>query len=199
MTEKESFADLIRLVRSGDEQAARRLVEDFEPEIRRAVRVRLTEPELRRIIDSADICQSVLGSFFVRAGLGQYDLQGPQDLLRLFISMARNKLADVARRETAQRRDRRRQRPLDDLDREIPDPGLSPSARLASKETLDALRERLSDEERRIAAWRAAGRQWADIAGEIGGTPEGLRKRLKRAIDRVAAELGLEDEICDGD
>ena len=38
------FADLLRRVRAGDAQAAARLVKQFEPEIRRYVRVRLTDP-----------------------------------------------------------------------------------------------------------------------------------------------------------
>ena len=39
-----------------------------------------------------DICQSVLGSFFVRAATGQYKLETPEHLLKLLTTMARNKL-----------------------------------------------------------------------------------------------------------
>ncbi len=69
-----SFAEFIRRVRAGDERAAMDLVERYEPSIRRAVRVRLRDPRLRRLIESVDMCQSVFGSFFVRTALGQYDL-----------------------------------------------------------------------------------------------------------------------------
>ena len=51
-----------------------------------------------------DICQSVMGSFFYRAALGQYELEKPDDLVRLLVTMARNKLADQARRQTTDRR-----------------------------------------------------------------------------------------------
>jgi len=44
-----------------------------------------------------DICQSVLASFFVRAALGQYELETPGHLLKLLVSMSRKKLIDHAR------------------------------------------------------------------------------------------------------
>jgi hypothetical protein len=37
--------------------------------------------------------------------------------------------------------------------------------------------------------------EWAAIASQVGGNPEALRKRLTRAIDRVAVELDLKDGI----
>ena len=72
-----SFAEFIRRIRAGDEQAAMDLVVRYEPAIRRAVRVRLRDPRLRRLVESVDICQSVFASFFVRTSLGQYDLDSP--------------------------------------------------------------------------------------------------------------------------
>src|SRR5262245_65121852 len=103
MSEDESFRDLIRRVRAGDEQAATELVRQYEPEIRREVRLRLTDPGLRRVIDLVDICQSVLGNFFARAALGQFDLGEPRQLLALLVKMARNRLTDWARRQNAER------------------------------------------------------------------------------------------------
>ena len=51
------FAELMARTRSGDQDAAQQLVREYEPEIRRAARLRLTDPKLRRIVDSIDICQ----------------------------------------------------------------------------------------------------------------------------------------------
>ena len=78
-----SFMNFLDRVRAGDQRAAEELVRMYEPEIRREVRLRMRDPRLRRDFDSVDICQSVLGSFFVRASLGQYDLQKPEDLIKL--------------------------------------------------------------------------------------------------------------------
>ena len=51
MSLDESFRDLICRVRAGDEQAAYELVRRYEPAIRVAVRVRLSDPGLRRVLD----------------------------------------------------------------------------------------------------------------------------------------------------
>jgi hypothetical protein len=45
-----------------------------------------------------------------------------------------------------------------------------------------------------LADRRALGRSWADIAAEVGGKPDALRLRLSRAADRVAHDLGLDED-----
>src|SRR5271167_2878611 len=107
MAEELSFVDLVRLVRAGDEAASTELVRRYEPAIRIAVHGRLTDPGLRRLLDSMDICQSVLGNFFVRAAAGQFDLEQPDQLLKLLVVMARNKLRDQVSYLHAARRDQR--------------------------------------------------------------------------------------------
>ena len=87
MSEDTAFVDLIRRVRVGDEQASAELVLRYEPAIRIAVRVRLNDPRLRRLFDSMDICQSVLGGFFV-ARPGAIRLDTPDQLLKLLVTMA---------------------------------------------------------------------------------------------------------------
>jgi RNA polymerase sigma-70 factor (ECF subfamily) len=191
--EDNTFTDFIRRVRAGDERAAAELVQRFEPVVRREVRFRLRDARLQRLFDSMDICQSVLASFFVRAASGQYELDDPGHLLRLLVSMARNKLAFEARKQHAQRRDNRRAagRPADEL--EAVAPGDSPSQLVAGKELLHEFRERLTPEERQLADLRGAGCAWADIAVRLGGTPHGRRMQLKRAVERVVRELGLDE------
>src|SRR5262245_18622455 len=61
MAEENAFTDFIRRIRAGDEQAAVELVRRYEPAIRREVRFRLRNTRLRRLFDSMDVCQSVLG------------------------------------------------------------------------------------------------------------------------------------------
>ena len=108
MVDVPSIDELIRRVRAGDQDAAAVLVKRYEPAIRRAVRFRLADAGLAALLDSMDICQSVLGSFFIRAATGQYKLETPEQLLKLLTTMARNKLISQARKQHAQRRDSRR-------------------------------------------------------------------------------------------
>ncbi|WP_406700948.1 ECF-type sigma factor [Singulisphaera sp. Ch08] len=186
------FPDLIRRVRLGDADAAEELIRRYEPEIRLKVRtwLRLRNPELRRAFDSMDICQSVMAHFFVRVTAGQYDLDEPSQLLGLLTVMARNKLSEQVRYQQSQRRDLRRTHSmgteaLTAANRE------TPSSLASAKELLAAFRSRLSIDELELADMRARGREWASIAEELGGTPDGRRKQWSRSIDRVARELGL--------
>jgi RNA polymerase sigma-70 factor (ECF subfamily) len=192
MAETPPIEDLLRRVRAGDEDAVRELVRRYESEIRRIARLRL-HPRLRRVLDSTDICQSVLHSFFVRAALGEYELNTAEDLLRLLAGMVRHKVASQARREHAQRRDQRRTEADDTAVREALTPEASPSRIVAGRELLQQFRERLSEQERRLADLRAQGQEWSAIAAQLGESAEALRKRLERGIRRVARALGLED------
>jgi DNA-directed RNA polymerase specialized sigma24 family protein len=185
MAEDEAFRDWIRRVRAGDQQAAAELVRQYEGEVRRLVRLQLG-PRLRRAVDSVDICQSVLGNFFVRAAAGQFDLNEPAQLLKLLATMARNRVLDHARR-TANRTVTGGKTLA-----AAPWRGESPSQALSFKELLEKVRALLSDEERFLAEQRAQGRGWSDIAAECGGTPEALRKKFARALDRAARAVGLE-------
>jgi RNA polymerase sigma-70 factor (ECF subfamily) len=193
-SEEEAFRELIRRVRSGDQQAATDLVRQYENEIRRAIRVRLTDPSMCRVLDSMDICQSVMANFFVRARGGQFDLERPDQLLRLLVTMARNKLLDQVRKQHSNRRDSRRIEagPSAQLDAVADRSSSTPSQIVSEEELRVAMQRQLSPDERFLAEQRALGRDWADIAKEQGGSAEALRKKLARALDRVAKHLGVD-------
>jgi RNA polymerase sigma factor (sigma-70 family) len=185
-----SFDELIRRVGVGDEQAAARLVRDFEPVIRRVLRARLRDTRARREFDSMDICQSVLANFFVRVAAGQYDLKEPDDLIKLLLTMTRNKVAEKMRRQHRQRRDSRRTvGGVDELTLAGQDP--SPSSVVAGKELLEEVRQRLSEQERQLVELRSQGLSWEEVAATLGGTAGARRNQLDRALDRVAVELRL--------
>jgi RNA polymerase sigma-70 factor (ECF subfamily) len=195
MSEPSDFHDLIRRVRAGEEAAATELVSRYEPAIRRAVRIRLGDTRLERAFDSMDVCQSVMASFFVRAALGQYELDAPEQLLKLLATMARHKLADRVDQERAGCRDNRRVEEGSAETREVASGSSTPSRQVAARELLEEVQRRLSHEERQLVELRQQGFGWAEIAGQLGGSPDSLRKRLSRATDRVARELGLDE--CD--
>jgi RNA polymerase sigma-70 factor (ECF subfamily) len=191
VSDETPFQELITRIRSGDGDAAAELVRRYEPTIRRVVRLRLTDPRLRRAFDSMDVCQSVLGSFFVRAALGQFDLGNPDRVLKLLAQMARNKVSDRMRRERADRRDLGRVE-ADAEAADLASGAASPSRQVAGQELLVEVRKRLSADERALADLRFQGLEWAEIARERGESPEALRKRLSRGLGRVAQQLGLD-------
>jgi DNA-directed RNA polymerase specialized sigma24 family protein len=186
MDSNAAFRDLVRRVRAGDQQAAAALVRQFEPETRRYIRLRLTDPGLHRLLDSVDIFQSVLAIFFVRLRAGQFQLDQPEQLAKLLVRMVRNKIVDYARKP-ASRRDRDGGPELWDR---LVVRGQSPSDIVTAAELLGEVRRRLTEEERSLAEQRAEGRSWQEIAAACQGRPDALRKKLERALDRVCGELG---------
>jgi DNA-directed RNA polymerase specialized sigma24 family protein len=139
-----------------------------------------------------DICQSVLASFFVRAASGQFEFRSPEDLVKLLVTMARNKLASQARKERAGRRDNRRV--LADLDGDgLASRDPTASQHVATQELLHEVQRRLTPDERRLVDLRNQNLDWAAISAQLGESPVVLRKRLSRALDRVTRELGLDE------
>jgi RNA polymerase sigma-70 factor (ECF subfamily) len=194
MSDIPPFADFLARIRAGDARAAEELVKRYESAIRLAVRTRLTDPALKRHFDSVDVCQSVLASFFVRAAAGQYDLSDPSELIDLLVRMAQHKLAGQARFYRRQRRDARQVSAFGDAAEQVAGTEPGPEQVAAGRDLLEALRSRLTVEERDIADRRGAGQGWAEIAAARGGTANARRMQLQRAIDRVAPELGLEED-----
>lgn len=96
--EGDSFADFFGRVQSGDESAAAELFRRYEPAVRMEIRLRLTDPKLRRLLDTGEICQSVVGSFLARAASGAIELDTPQELMSVLRTLARNKVALGAQR-----------------------------------------------------------------------------------------------------
>jgi RNA polymerase sigma-70 factor (ECF subfamily) len=186
---------LLHRLRRGDDEAWTELVRRHEGEVRRVIRSRLGST-YRPVLDSADIWQSVLASLFVRLSLGQFDLDTPTDLVKLLTRMALNKVASQGRMLEADCRDRRRVAASDSALRRVVAPGPSPSEAVSRCELLQRVRRQLSEEERRLAELHAQGYDWLEIAAAVGGTPNGLRMRLVRAVNRAARSLGL-DEVGD--
>ncbi len=133
-----------------------------------------------------DICQSVMASFFVRAAAGDYELEQPDQLLRLLVVMTRRKLANQKRRHCAERRDCRRMAECDPayLDGRMQVP--SPSRLVGGRELLAEVSRRLSKEERLLADLRGDGYGWTEIAARLGGTADARPQTTgPRAVDRV--------------
>jgi DNA-directed RNA polymerase specialized sigma24 family protein len=184
-----SFRDLMRRVQAGDAQAALELVRAYEWAVRLQVRVRLTQPDLRRLLDSMDIVQLVWASFFPRAAAGQYELEDPRKLLNLLITLAHHKLLDQARGLRARRRG----------DGQVPgglgaegepiDPRPGPEHVAGDRDFLQECRKRLSPLERSLWDQRLQGRSWVEIAAALGTDPDVARIGFHRAVERVTRQI----------
>lgn len=190
----EQFLEFIRRVRNRDADAAHEFATRYESAIRRVVRIHMRDVRVRQVLDSMDICQSVLASFFVRTALGQYELESPEQLINLLTAITRNKLRNHVNRERAQRRDNRRVVAMDAEGVIIADRASDPSEQASARELLTKVCDRLDASERYLADQRSLGKTWPELAEELGATDVALRKKLTRALNRVMSELGLDEE-----
>ena len=76
----------------------------------------------------------------------------------------------------------------------VADNSPTPSQLLAGKELLERVLQSLTAEERKLADLRYQGLAWEEIATRLGGTAQARRMQLSRAVDRVAKELGIEEQ-----
>jgi len=190
MPENEPFSDLMLRVRRGEASAAEELVRRYETQLRVIVKVRMRDPRLRRVLETMDMCQSVLANFFFRASAGQFDLDSPDQLVKLLGQMVRNKVTDHARRATSDRRDVGRLDGADAGDHALA-AGHTPSQIVAAEELASRFQRELTEQERQIMRLRQQGRSWDEIAAQFGSTAEAHRKAFSRAIDQAAQRAGL--------
>ncbi len=191
MADQTDFVDFVRRIRAGDQAAVAELVRRYEPLIRREVRLRIGDDRLNRAFDSIDVSQSVLANFFVRAATGEYVLESPDQLPRLLMTMARNKVISRARQERRLVRDVRRLAVEPGVLDAVADGRPSPSELASRKEQLALIRASLTDKEREIFELRTEGLGWDEIAERLGGTGQARRMQLARGLARLEQQLGL--------
>ncbi len=187
------FEALLRRARTGDADAATELVSRNEPELRRYVRLRLTNPRLRRYLDSVDICQSVLGRFFAGLFSGRYELHSASQLTALLTKMAKNEVCDCVRRQNSGRRGGQQLRAMSlQTYSDLAVTGFSLSEQSDNREVAGMILDELPPYERSLARHRMFGFGWTELAGEFGANADVLRKRFQRATDRAVTRLRLD-------
>ena len=87
---------LLARLRSGDEDAAWQLVDEYGPHVMAVVRRRLNR-QIRVRLDSQDLAQAVWKSFFFDIA-SLTDIRSPEELIRLLVGMTQNKVNDAYRR-----------------------------------------------------------------------------------------------------
>jgi DNA-directed RNA polymerase specialized sigma24 family protein len=179
------FDKFLMALRAGDEQATAELVRRYEPYLRKIIRMRMTDPCLRRVFDSVDICQSVLGEFFRQLADGSYQFENPDCLRALLATMARNKVIARARHE---RRHGGGIPENSDLLAARP----RPDEQVLTRDLVQAIRDRLSAQECRLLEQRLEGRTWPEIAAADGGQADALRIMWARAVARIRRQFELE-------
>ena len=160
----------------------------------RTIQSRIVATGLGRVLDPADVWQQVLAGFCTGAAAGRFELASPRQLVRLLATTARNNLVSQARKEAARLDHGASPGGLDPNGLAAPVPG--PDREGAARELLGAVYRLLAPDVRGLVELRNDGHGWAAIAERLQGDPVVLRKRLSRALVRVARELKLDREFA---
>jgi len=186
----EILTALIQEIKQGNQNAAAEFCRQYEPEVRRFIRFRLTDPRLRRLFDSVDVCQSVMARFFNHVRTGRISVEHPLQLLKLLTTMARNSLLDHARKAKVRHRISGHDADPDQIP-SLEDPGIAAVDQLEQADLVSLIRKKLRPEEQVALDKWMLGHGWDALSLEFNCEPDAIRKKLTRAIDRATKELGL--------
>jgi RNA polymerase sigma-70 factor (ECF subfamily) len=172
---------LLRRLRGGSEDAATQLYLRYANRLRALARTKVS-PDLAPRVDVEDIVQSVFGSFFRGASRGDYDVPAGEELWKLFLVIALNKIRAKGAYHRAAKRDVRLTAGGEGLEQL---PAESPAeqdaiAYAVLRMTIDEALQGLPEQYRRMLVLRVEGHEVDEIARQTG--------RSKRTVERVLQE-----------
>jgi RNA polymerase sigma-70 factor (ECF subfamily) len=190
MSADESFAALMRRLRSGEEAAAAQLFQRFAGRLIALARSRL-DKQVRQKLDPEDVLQSVFKSFFSRQREGDWELANWDSLWSLLAQMTVRKCGRRAVYYHGQRRDVRREAaPRSDEQnseffREALNREPTPDEAAMLAETVEQLLGEMEGYHRDIAQLSLQGCNSAEIAAATGVTERSVQRVLKRVRERI--------------
>jgi RNA polymerase sigma-70 factor (ECF subfamily) len=184
--------ELVTLAKGGNEPALERLCRVYGDRIRRIIRLRMGK-ELRSRLESMDMVQDVLMCAF--EDLEEFTYTSEGDFLRWLGQIAENRIRDNLDKLHADKRDIRKEIPLqdgsmtsnDDRARVFePARNTTPSVILSKKEELDKLEkaiDKLKPEYREVIVWaKIDGLSYKEIGSRLGKSADAAGHLLLRAM-----------------
>lgn len=189
-----SDQSLLERVRGGSEDAATLLYRRYAQRLRDLARAQCST-DLARVVEPDDIVQSVFGSFFRGAAQGVYQLPDGEELWKLFLVIALNKIRARARFHKAARRDvgRTVEGAAFDLTLETV-AATDEAAQTLLQLTMDEALDRLPEQHRKAIRLRIEGYEVAEIAGLINRSHRSTERLLQESRDRLSRLLTPEEE-----
>jgi RNA polymerase sigma-70 factor (ECF subfamily) len=171
---------LLQRLRSGNQHAATQLYLRYATRLRALVRAKRS-PDLARRVDIEDIVQSIFGSFFRGASRGYYDVPAGEELWKLFLVIALNKIRAKGAFHRATKRDVRKTLGGEALE-EVAGIAAGQDAEAYSilELTIEEALKRLPPQHKEILALRIEGHEVMEIAQQTG--------RSKRTVERILQE-----------
>jgi len=178
---------LLKRFRRGDDDAATALYLRYAKRLR-ALAQKQTAGTLSVRMDPDDVVQTVFRTFFRRAATGHYQIPGGEELWKLFLVIALNKIRDLGDYHGAAKRDIKRTVGLESS-------GQAGPTKIATEEdslhvlnlTIEDLLDSMTPSQREIVMLRIRGHEVNEISTSC--------KRAKRTVERVLQEF--RQQLCD--
>jgi RNA polymerase sigma-70 factor (ECF subfamily) len=185
MAEMLSDGSLLEQCRRGDQDAATELYARYVERLQHLAQSRCSS-QLARCLDAEDIVQSVFRTFFRGVRQGYYDIPEGEDLWKLLLVIALNKIRAKGSFHLAAKRDVRLTQTLNGTDANLQEPsdadnGNQALMSLVIKESL----ERLDPRQRTMVELRLDGYEVNEIAEKTGRS----KRTVERNLQEVRAKL----------
>jgi RNA polymerase sigma-70 factor (ECF subfamily) len=180
---------LLRAISGGSDEAAAKLYRRYAHRLRALARAQSSR-ELARREDVDDIVQSVFGSFFRAASQGLYDVPAGDDLWKLLVVIAMNKIRAKGSFHRAAKRDVRVTAGSEALERAGAAELASDDEALASLQmVVDEALDRLPPLTRKMALLRMQGHEIGEIARATSRSYRTVERGLKGFRELLAGML----------
>jgi RNA polymerase sigma factor (sigma-70 family) len=189
MPESTSFEQLLVQARQGDGVALGELARRYEPELRLVARKRLSAA-LRPYLDSMDLVQSVHRSILIGLRDNKYELEHPDQLVALALTIVRRKAAKKWQREQRQQRLSGAGQPgasLPDLFVALAGSEADPAETARYRDAAAQVCSQLDAADRQVMELLLLGYRIADAARELGLNADVLRVKVSRLRQRLRA------------
>ena len=193
-----SNAELLKLWKSGNQHAAKVLVDRYMLRLTALAQSRLSRLLARRL-DADDIVLSAWRSFFVAANRSRLQVPDDDNLWPLLATFTLRKLQRQAQRQLADRRNMAREMSLNDDDdwQELVsrEPAPDDAARLTND--IEALLARLEPTDREIMMYRLQGEELEAIAVRMKCSERTVRRAMQRIRMQLADYFDVTDDPAD--
>jgi RNA polymerase sigma-70 factor (ECF subfamily) len=176
-----SDRSLLRRLQSGQVDASTELYFRYAERLL-ALASAQSSPDLARRVDAEDIVQSVFRTFFRRASLGHYIVPDGEEIWKLLLVIALNKVRAAGAFHRAAKRDVRRTSSGDAFQRAVESqPAQDETALSFLHMVIEELLQGMPEAHRRMIELRIEGHEVNDIAGAV--------QRSRRSVERVLQDF----------
>ncbi|MEX2188660.1 MAG: sigma-70 family RNA polymerase sigma factor [Pirellulales bacterium] len=183
-----SDGSLVRRFRRGEQDAATELYLRYADRLEKLAQ-RETGRDLGPRVDAEDVVQSVFRTFFRRAAQGQYDLPAGEELWRLILVIALNKIRQLGIHHRAAKRSATRTKSVEHWDAVPAATGTSDDATALSTlgMVVDELLSQLPAAHRTMIEMRIEGHEVAEIADRTARSPRSVERVLQNFRRQLSA------------